>query len=252
MTLQAVVFDLGNTLLDNRPLFRHRRELMARWPMCVVQTLADAGYALETESVAQALVSTMRRMAPRWGDQRSTNVVQVFEAAWKELGLGVSEEDARACLKAYYRLLDPYTLVDADARSILALLRRRGLKLGSVCNTIWEGRAIDRQLAQMGLIQYLPVRIYSSEVGMVKPEAGIFQRALGELGVPAAQAVFVGDNPRADVFGAQGAGMKAIWRQYAPEQPPPPGEIVPDGHIRALVELPAQLDRLFPGWASES
>lgn len=130
-------------------------------------------------------------------------------------------------------------------------LHRRDLKLGSVSNTIWEGRVIDQQLARMGLLQFLPVRVYSSEAGVVKPQAVIFQQALEGLGVSAAQAVFVGDSLQADVAGAQGVGMKAIWKRGANVESPSQWGIVPDGQIRALGELPAKLDRLFPAWRNE-
>ena len=40
-----------------------------------------------------------------------------------------------------------------------------------------------------------------------------FYRALRKLGVTPRNAVFVGDNPEADIHGAKAVGMKAIWME---------------------------------------
>jgi putative hydrolase of the HAD superfamily len=59
---------------------------------------------------------------------------------------------------------------------------------------------------------------------MRKPHASIFERALGELGVEAADAVFVGDSRRADVGGAAALGMttvQAYWFRADPDDREP-------------------------------
>jgi len=221
---------------------------MRLWPGRVARQLAAAGYDLQVESGAQTLLSTMERLAPLRGDQQATSVPRILRAAWKELGLTVSEEDAAVCLETFYAVFDTYRLVDPQARPLLAELHGRGLKLGSISNTIWEGRVIDQQLSEMSLLEFLPVRVYSSEAGVVKPERAIFEQALERSGVSPTQGVFVGDNLKADVAGAQRVGMKANWRQGTDVEEPRPSDIAPDGRIRNLNELPTQLDRLFPGW----
>jgi HAD superfamily hydrolase (TIGR01509 family) len=49
-----------------------------------------------------------------------------------------------------------------------------------------------------GLIDGL---VLSFEVGLVKPDPAIYARALEVLGVPAGQALMVGDSPKDDVGG---------------------------------------------------
>ena len=56
--------------------------------------------------------------------------------------------------------------------------------------------------------------VFSEEAGVTKPAPEIFLRALGELGVEAADTMFVGDNLDTDVQGAANVGMttvQALW-----------------------------------------
>ena len=62
------------------------------------------------------------------------------------------------------------------------------------------------------------------------------------------EAVFVGDNPVADVAGAQGAGLQAVLRVRKPAPVMLSGLIVPDHAINSLQEMPDVLDNWFPGW----
>jgi putative hydrolase of the HAD superfamily len=83
--------------------------------------------------------------------------------------------------------------------------------------------------------------ILISEVEQVrKPHPAIFERALQRLRTTAEEAVYVGDHPEADVSGAKGAGLKAIWKRN-PYWPAP--EAV-DAVIEELDELPAVIKRL--------
>lgn len=51
--------------------------------------------------------------------------------------------------------------------------------------------------------------VFSNEVGVAKPHPRIFEAACDLLGIPAGQVLHIGDNPAADVAGAQAAGMTA-------------------------------------------
>ena len=48
-------------------------------------------------------------------------------------------------------------------------------------------------------------------VGWRKPHPDIFERALADMGVRAADCLFVGDRPDIDVAGAKGVGMAVAW-----------------------------------------
>jgi putative hydrolase of the HAD superfamily len=62
-----------------------------------------------------------------------------------------------------------------------------------------------------GLGPLFPVILDSTRVGLSKPDPRIFRRAVAELEVPLASAVFVGDSLARDMGGALGAGMRHVW-----------------------------------------
>lgn len=53
--------------------------------------------------------------------------------------------------------------------------------------------------------------IISEEVGWRKPKPVIFRRAMEFLSIKPEEAIFVGDNFRADICGAKDVGMDAVW-----------------------------------------
>ncbi|WP_446666453.1 HAD family hydrolase [Flexivirga sp. B27] len=55
--------------------------------------------------------------------------------------------------------------------------------------------------------------VFSNELGVAKPHLRMFAAACDVLGTPAAEVLHVGDNPAADVVGAQAAGMSAALVQ---------------------------------------
>jgi putative hydrolase of the HAD superfamily len=59
--------------------------------------------------------------------------------------------------------------------------------------------------------------------------------ALRSLKIAPEQAMFVGDDYRADILGAKNVGMKTIWLN--PNRKLAPGEVKPDYEIAGLEEI---------------
>jgi putative hydrolase of the HAD superfamily len=98
------------------------------------------------------------------------------------------------------------------ARDGLRALADTGVRLGIVSNadgTI-EQMLRDAELVQVGEGPGIEVEVVvdSTVVGVAKPEARIFEIALGAMGVEAADAWYVGDMPAFDVVGARNAGLR--------------------------------------------
>jgi HAD superfamily hydrolase (TIGR01662 family) len=112
----------------------------------------------------------------------------------------------------WYEPMTECASVAPDVIPTLKALRDAGLKLAIVCNTPLQGEVIDDHLRMEGLLDFFPVRIYSSDVGFRKPNPRIFRTALDELRVDPGDALYVGDTIRADIDGALKAGMHAVLR----------------------------------------
>ena len=105
----------------------------------------------------------------------------------------------------YDVMLDTWSPYD-DTVPTLAELKRRGLQLGLVSNI---GRDVRTVLARARMSELLDAVILSFEVGVVKPNAGIFQRALEALGTAPRHALMVGDSARDD-GGAALLGIRTL------------------------------------------
>jgi len=132
--------------------------------------------------------------------------------------------------------------VAGDAPGVLARLIEDGRTLGLVSNTLWAPALHDRDLERFGLHDHLPVRVYSSVAGVIKPHPGIYRKALDALNVAPAEAVFVGDRLDVDIAGPQKIGMRAVLVDSPYRTESPDAEIKPDGQIKMLDDLPALLD----------
>jgi len=103
-----------------------------------------------------------------------------------------------------------------DAGPTLAALRDDGVRIAVVSNVGFDLRAV---FAGHGLAGLVDEWVLSCELGVMKPAAEIFTAALRQLGVAAADALMVGDNPRAD-GGAVDVGIRTLVLPYSPARQP--------------------------------
>jgi putative hydrolase of the HAD superfamily len=132
----------------------------------------------------------------------------------RDFGVEVDDEELTRFLDAEHAAWDPARQAAANTPALLEALRARGLKLGLVSNAFDPGWLLHRDLEQMGISQRIDFAVFSSELGKRKPHPEIFEHALGELGVEAGEAMFVGDRLYEDVRGSNEAGMtsvQALW-----------------------------------------
>src|SRR6202140_2270233 len=93
------------------------------------------------------------------------------------------------------------------------------------------------ELRAVGLLHYFNPIIVSGDYGYGKPDARLFQKALDALHVRPEQALFLGNDLYRDIYGAQKAGMKAIFVSYN-QSTMPDQKISPDYTIYRFAELP--------------
>ena len=105
-------------------------------------------------------------------------------------------------------------------------------------NTLARGEAeVLRDWERAGLADAIHGIATSHDVGWRKPHRAMFDRALELAAVRPHEAFMLGDNPIADVRGAQAAGLRAILRRT--DALPLPADVHPDAVIDRLSELPA-------------
>ena len=241
--LRAVVFDMdGTVLVWTDPTVDLEQMAMVQFGE-VHRLLVGRGHA--PPDVGEFSPALFTQAGLNWRAAmrtcRSHTVYDLLAEALPEMGLDVSEDDVADCVAAFESIPDP-TGPKGDALATLETLRARGLKLGLISNS-WSTPAYrDNELRRAGLLDLLAVRVYSSTMDVMKPHPAIFERALRELGVPASQAVMVGDRLAMDIGGAQAVGMRGVWVDNSGRGLPDDASVQPDACIRRLSEIVEVLD----------
>jgi len=117
----------------------------------------------------------------------------------------------------------------------LNCLRQQGLKLGLVTNGDSKGQRY--KIDKFGLAPFFDAIQIEEEVGMGKPEPGVYELALRTLQIGPSEAWMVGDNLVWDIEAAQQAGLHAVWADYDRKGLPADSLIHPDRTIHSLSEL---------------
>lgn len=249
--LKAVLFDLDDTLIDWSGAHEE-------WDMRE-RTLMRGVFEYVNHEISplddfDGLVQIFRdRSREAWeigrSNLRAPHLGRVLVETLAAAGIEKQALDERRCLEAYNWGAVPGVVTFPDVPPVLELLIEHGVRIGIVTNAHQPMWIRDRELEQLGLLHYFPeCRISAADAGYLKPHPHIFEHALKDIGVAASEAVFVGDNPVADISGAQGAGIKAVLRIRPSASPMLSGLITPDRSIRTFEELPGILDEWHPGW----
>ena len=222
---RAVLFDLDDTLFD------HRRS--ARAALQEVHRVHAPGFefpAFERQHAKFLEEMHLEVLAGRIGldDARRERFRKVFAALGVSLGPVETDAVASAYRTGYMTARRPLD----GAADLLASLKPR-VRIVIVTNNLLEEQ--QDKLAWCGLAPFVDVLIASEDVGISKPDPGIFSIALDRAGVRVSEAVMVGDSWANDVGGAQAAGIDAIW--FNPDRKPRPDARAGVREIHAL--LPA-------------
>jgi putative hydrolase of the HAD superfamily len=238
--IQGVLFDLGGTLLhyDQPPEYSFEN-LNGLGLRAFMSSAAAAGAKIPDPDLAMRAISRVAEAvaAKAARTYHSSTAEDTLREGLEALGLHLRPKAWDAALAAYYAAIsETVKPAEGDVAGVLAELTAEGRILGLVSNTLWSPAMHDADLDRFGLLQYLPVRVYSYDAGVVKPHPSIYRQALDRLDMAPAEAIFVGDRLAVDIAGPQKIGMRAVLvaTPFREEEDP---AIQPDARIATLDEL---------------
>ncbi|MFD0912479.1 HAD family hydrolase [Methylophilus luteus] len=189
--MRAVLFDLDGTLHDRASgLAAFARDQFRRLGSDLDQLDKFTSRFLELDASGKV-----------WKTEVYAQLSKEFEFK-RELG---GDDLVDELVDDYLRFYPGFAVPMADALHVLETLKARQIKVGILSN----GRS-DLQRAvitALGFDRLVAAIVISEEVGVRKPQRAIFDIALEQLAVNAAETIFVGDDPVADVEGALQAGL---------------------------------------------
>jgi putative hydrolase of the HAD superfamily len=195
------------------------------------------------DALAAALAETDRALRPQfWERDRELPTPLRFAHVLARLGVPDPQGAVSAELtSAHMDLLVGIARTPPHHAAVLDRLRAR-VRLGLCSNWSWSPAALVI-LEREDLRRRLDALAISHDVGLRKPRPEPFAAALGALGVPASEAIHVGDNLEADVAGAAAAGLRTVWITRCVADPEAARArapaIRPDWVVRDLAELEA-------------
>ncbi len=123
--------------------------------------------------------------------------------------LGITGVDSDTLLEDYRVNYANFASPSPGAIDTVRALHAEGLRTGVLTNG--NVQVQNAKIDAIGLRDVFDVVVISEGVGLKKPDPAIFALALDKLGVPAAETLFVGDNPEVDIVGAAAAGLQTAW-----------------------------------------
>jgi HAD superfamily hydrolase (TIGR01549 family) len=237
-TIQAVLFDLGETLMYSLnpwpPVFdRAGRELST--------ALCESNVDVDCDTFH---IDFRQRLDEYYADRErnlfETSTIMILRELLAEKGHhNVPEKILRDGLDQFYAVTQQNWALEEDATPTLNILQENGFHLGLVSNA-GDTRDVFQLTEKFGIEKYFDFIITSAECGYRKPHPRIFELALTNWGYMPDEIAMVGDRLDADIRGAQPLGIYTIWiTRRAKRLDPAP--ISPDYSVKTLGEIPALL-----------
>jgi len=246
--IKAVLFDLGDTLLDFGKVDTTRAFLEGA--KLTYAFLQEHGQPVPPFSwyFARNLVRLRIRYLVSNLTHRDFDSLEVLRAVGTRHGVKLSRAQWDDFAWLWYEPLSRRARTEEDLREALAELRRMGLKLGIVSNTFVSRASLEKHLRLLSLLEFFPVQLYSYEFHVRKPSPEIFRIAADKIGARAESILFVGDRIDNDIRPALASGMRAALKAAYTNE----GKTVPPGalKIQRLAELPALITQINDAVAS--
>lgn len=229
--VRLVTFDLYDTLIELAP---PRWERLAA--VCArLGIAADPAALLAADTVAEDYYTEENTLQPiRDRDQVARGRFRLaYMARWlAAAGLPHDQPTVATVRRAYLAEFEAgggEYRVFPDVLPAVERLRAAGVRTAIVSNADADVTELCTHLA---FAHAMDLIVTSALVGWEKPDPRTFRAALDPLGVDPADALHVGDQPRSDVVGALGVGMRAALLDRYGRQPEGPAP-----RVAGLMEL---------------
>jgi len=225
--LQAIVFDLDDTLYAERDFVLSGFRAVAEWSSANLGITSERSYETLFALYSQGV---RNNTFDRW--------LMIHEIDRPELA---------AKFVDIYREHIPCIAPFPETIELLKSLQG-AYKIGLVS----DGYLAVQQAkwAALGLAEFFDAVVFSDSLGRAnwKPSTAPFELVLDKLGVEPEFSVYIGDNPRKDFLGARQLGMFTIQVKHTDAEygriEPPGIDYQPHLIVDSIAEVPIALDRL--------
>lgn len=227
MTIRCIAFDLDDTLWECHPVIKRAELKFYKW--------LKIYYPKISQKYSEAGLIT-HRMAFMQSHPDNRHDLTYLRKRWMELladEAGYDYKLVESGFEVFWLARNDVTFFDGTLEILEELSDR--YSLGVISN----GNADVHHIGVGHLFDF----VLSSEVaGVSKPHQDIFHQAVNLSNAEIHETVYVGDDAKRDILGAQNAGMDAVW--FNPTLQPWPGGKTPFAVIQHLKELEDKISDL--------
>lgn len=240
--VRFVLFDYGHTLVD----FRRTEEALRDAYEQIRARIEAAAYMEVPEllDLIERVAGGIDRLVGESyaeGRMEEIDLVATFRETLAGIGFDLPDDVIEHVVALDHSAYANSITVGEDVLEVLRGLQASGYRMGLVSNVTLLPGLMREDLDRLGILPLLSATVFSSEIGLRKPDPRIFQEALSRLGAEPEASAFVGDRLHDDVGGAQAVGMRAVQtKQFRQEED---ADARPDAVISHLAELPGVLER---------
>lgn len=202
--VQAVIFDLGNTLISYYTREEFSNILEEAINNCVEQIEKDNQLLVSGETIWNRVKehnhgSPGHKVYPM--EERLSNIFQIDD-----------QDKLKELCKVFMKPILETSRLHDDVLPVLRELKRRDYLTAILTNTPWgcPSSIWLSELDRYGLSEYIDEAMCCVDVGWRKPDPRPFKHLLEKLRVEPEECLFVGDDPRWDIEGPKAIGMKTL------------------------------------------
>lgn len=224
--LRLITFDLDNTLWPVDEVIRRAERTCSEW---IASHHPDAAAALSAQQIRAVRDQLVLENA---GYLNNLTALRKDAMARAFMQAGFGEQEARHIAAEAF-------LVFHDARNTVTFFPGAMDVLEALADSYTLGALSNgnADLTRIGIGDLFAFHHTAESIGKRKPAPDMFHAALRSAGVPATQALHVGDHPQEDIQAALDQGFHAVWANLV-DLPWPDTLLQPNHHIHHLRELP--------------
>jgi putative hydrolase of the HAD superfamily len=199
--IKVIFFDLDNTLFDH-----------TRAERAAILALVEANPKIFHSVAPETFLKIYHEVNKTLWKKMANG--EITAAALKRLRFEISLQEfetnprhAEALSVQFFDLYSRQNCALPNVHKILDYLKPK-YELGILSNGFPEIQ--ETKLRNLGVAAYFKFKVYSGEVGAMKPSPAIFHAAQQRCGASANEIVFIGDSFEDDIKGAKAAGWRAI------------------------------------------
>lgn len=202
--IKAVIFDFGQTLVDSADGFR-KAEKEAQ----------DKLFKNLSLSNHENFLSIYRRLRKAFHERSEFSRSALFNEIYYYYCLAPDENELERWETEYWETVKAHTSVFPETEAVLTTLGARYI-VALITNTQGQRSSKTHRIGLFPELEnFFKCMVIAGEGEIpAKPDPEPFRRCLQKLGIAPQEAVYVGDDYRIDICGAQAVGMHAVWIQH--------------------------------------